>query len=79
MTNIIIKKKDFKHTSILHYLLDMGIIVNFNCMDGFCGACHSKLIFGEVLFIKEEIGFKAKEEFLLCCVIPKTDIEISIY
>jgi len=79
MRNIQIRKEDFKHSSILHYLLDKGVIVNFHCLDGFCGTCHSKLISGEVSFIKDEIGFKAKEEFLLCCAIPKTDIEISIY
>lgn len=70
---------DFKHTSILHYLLDKKIIVNFSCADGFCGVCHSLLLSGEIHFFKEQIGWKPSQEFLLCCAVPKTDISLEIY
>lgn len=79
MRHIPIKIADFNHTSLLHYLLDRNIIVEFNCMDGFCGACHSKLIVGEISIIKDDLAYKPSGEFLLCCAVPKTDIEIAIY
>jgi len=79
MRTINIKVEEFNHQSILHYLLDKKIIVNFNCADGFCGICHSFLIEGKIIFHKEQIGFKPKGEFLLCCAKPETDISISIY
>lgn len=79
MRHIPIKIADFNHTSLLHYLLDRNIIVEFNCMDGFCGACHSKLIAGEIAIIKDDLAYKPSGDFLLCCAVPKTDIEIAIY
>lgn len=79
MRHIPIKIADFNHISLLHYLLDKDIIVEFNCMDGFCGACHSKLIAGEIAIIKDDLAYKLSGEFLLCCAVPKTDIEIAIY
>lgn len=79
MRHIHIKITDFDHASLLHYLLDKNIIVEFNCMDGFCGACHSQLIAGEIALIKDDLAYKPSGEFLLCCAVPKTDIEIAIY
>lgn len=79
MRNIHVKITDFNHTSLLHYLLAKEIIVEFNCMDGFCGACHSQLVAGEIAIIKDDLAYKPSGEFLLCCAVPKTDIEIAIY
>lgn len=70
---------EFKHTSILHYLLDKNIIVHFSCADGFCGVCHSLLLSGKIHFVKDQIGWKPSQEFLLCCAVPETDISVEIY
>ncbi|WP_166839489.1 class I ribonucleotide reductase maintenance protein YfaE [Rheinheimera pleomorphica] len=52
--------------------------VNFHCRQGYCGACRCKLLQGEVQYLNEPLAFVRKGEFLPCCSIPLTDIEIEI-
>ena len=52
--------------------------VNFHCRQGYCGACRCKLVQGEVQYLNEPLAFVRKGEFLPCCSIPLTDIEIEI-
>lgn len=52
--------------------------VNFHCRAGFCGACRCKLVQGEVNYLEEPLAFVRKGEFLPCCSVPATDIEIEI-
>ncbi|MCS4309034.1 ferredoxin [Rheinheimera pacifica] len=52
--------------------------VNFHCREGYCGACRCKLLCGEVSYINEPLAFVRKGEFLPCCSVPVTDIEIEI-
>ena len=52
--------------------------VNFHCREGYCGACRCKLLSGEVRYITEPLAFVRSGEFLPCCSIPLTDIDIEI-
>ncbi len=52
--------------------------VNFHCRAGFCGACRCKLIQGQVSYLEEPLAFVRKGEFLPCCSVPVTDIDIEI-
>lgn len=52
--------------------------INFQCREGYCGACRCKLISGDVSYINEPLAFVRKGEFLPCCSIPVTNIEIEI-
>lgn len=53
-------------------------VVNYHCREGYCGACRCKLLSGEVSYINEPLAFVRKGEFLPCCSVPVTDIEIEI-
>lgn len=52
--------------------------VNYQCREGYCGACRCKLLSGSVSYINEPLAFVRKGEILPCCSIPATDIEIEL-
>uniref|UniRef100_A0A486XVN6 Ferredoxin n=1 Tax=Rheinheimera sp. BAL341 TaxID=1708203 RepID=A0A486XVN6_9GAMM len=52
--------------------------INFQCREGYCGACRCKLLQGDIHYINEPLAFVRNGEFLPCCSIPLTDIEIEI-
>ncbi|MBU0913725.1 MAG: 2Fe-2S ferredoxin-like protein [Gammaproteobacteria bacterium] len=52
--------------------------VNYQCREGYCGACRCKLLSGSVSYINEPLAFVRKGEILPCCSIPITDIEIEL-
>ena len=66
----------FKTT--LEYLESNDIEIHYHCRDGFCGACRVTLEKGKIEYINgEPLAFIRDNEFLPCCSIPTTDIEIT--
>ena len=75
-------------TSVIDYQDSSGTVlialeqhklqVNFHCREGYCGACRCKLNSGTVSYINEPLAFVRKGEFLPCCSVPLTDIDIEI-
>lgn len=66
------------HGSLLESLEKAGIPVESQCRKGFCGACRTKLIEGDVEYIHEPLGFTQKGEVLACCCKAKTDLSIEV-
>lgn len=64
--------------TLLEALERNKVVVQYHCRDGFCGACRSKLISGEVEYTTDPLAFINDDEFLPCCTKPKTDITIDI-
>lgn len=64
--------------TLLEALEQQQLQVNFHCREGYCGACRCKLLQGEISYLNEPLAFVRKGEFLPCCSVPKTDIEIDI-
>jgi len=67
-----------KHNSLLSCLLDNNISAQYQCRDGFCGACKAKLKHGKVAYHNEPLAYIKDGEFLVCCSVPETDLEIEI-
>ncbi|MDG1733032.1 MAG: class I ribonucleotide reductase maintenance protein YfaE [Thalassotalea sp.] len=66
----------FKTT--LEFLESNDIELHYHCRDGFCGACRVTLNKGEIEYINgEPLAFIRDGEFLPCCSVPTTDIEIT--
>lgn len=63
--------------SILESLEKNDVEVEFQCRDGYCGACRCKLIRGEVKYIKDTIAFINEDEVLTCSATPLSDIQLS--
>lgn len=64
--------------SLLHALEQQQLQVNFQCREGYCGACRCKLLQGDVHYLQEPLAFVRRGEFLPCCSVPLTDITIEI-
>jgi ferredoxin len=71
---------DFNGSSrtLLDALEQQQLQVNFHCREGYCGACRCQLLQGDVSYLNEPLAFVRKGEFLPCCSVPLTDIEIDI-
>lgn len=65
---------------VLDAALEAGIKILFNCREGFCGTCKSKLVSGEV-DMKHNGGIRPKEiaagKFLPCCSKPRSDLVVE--
>jgi ferredoxin len=64
--------------TLLEALEQQQLQVNFHCREGYCGACRCKLLQGDVSYITEPLAFVRPGEFLPCCSVPLTDIDIDI-
>lgn len=69
---------DGSRRTLLDALEQQKLDINFHCREGYCGACRCKLLQGEVRYLNEPLAFVRQGEFLPCCSIPLTDIDIEI-
>ncbi|MDR5612322.1 (2Fe-2S)-binding protein [Arsenophonus sp. ENCA] len=67
-----------QHTSLLDALEQSKIQIEFQCREGFCGACRVRLRKGKVAYRHKPIAFIDKDEILACSCRPITDIDIDI-
>lgn len=65
-------------TNLLSCLEQHDIEVHFHCREGFCGACRTRLIKGEVQYTTDPLAYIDDDEILVCCCKPLSDIKISI-
>lgn len=64
--------------TLLECMENNDIEVQFHCREGFCGACRTKLLSGEIEYNIAPLAYLDDDEFLPCCSVPKTDIEIEL-
>jgi len=65
--------------NLLIALEKQNIDVHFHCREGFCGACRTKLIKGNVNYVIDPLAFIDDDEVLVCCCVPTGDIELKTY
>lgn len=59
-----------------------GLEPDFNCREGKCGTCRTRLLKGAVSYLKEPVARLADDEVLICCAVPAeqgSDEENSIH
>lgn len=65
--------------TILEALENYNIEVHYHCREGFCGACRCKIRDGgQIKYNVDPLAFIDDDEFLPCCSIPLTNIEIDV-
>lgn len=47
-----------------------GLEPEFSCREGTCGTCRTKLIKGEVTYVKDPTAKVGEDEILICCAAP---------
>lgn len=65
------------HT-VLDSLEQQGVEVHYHCREGFCGACRTKLIEGQVEYCTDPLAFIDDDEILPCCCKPTTNLVIRL-
>lgn len=64
--------------NLLESLEAQDIQVHYECRDGYCGACRTDLIEGEVAYLQEPMAWINKGEILPCCCVPKTALKLKL-
>lgn len=62
---------------LLHTMEQAGIDTHFHCRAGFCGACRTGLIAGEVEYTTEPLAYVRRGDILPCVCIATTDLELE--
>ena len=70
------KFETFAHETLLQGLERTGHRVEYQCRNGYCGTCRTKLISGKVSYNEPPMAVVQPDEILPCCCKAETDIEI---
>lgn len=63
--------------TVLECLEKHNIEVHYHCREGFCGACRTKLISGEVEYTTDPLAYIDDDEILPCCCKPLTSLKLN--
>ena len=64
--------------TLLEFLETHNIAVQYQCREGYCGACRCKLNSGEIEYQQEPLAFIRPGEILLCCSKPVDEVELTL-
>lgn len=65
--------------SLLHALEAMALPVDSDCRSGSCGRCKIRLRSGRLKHVVSPQCRLEKDEYLACCAIPETQVEVAIH
>ncbi|MCO4786131.1 MAG: 2Fe-2S iron-sulfur cluster binding domain-containing protein [Marinomonas atlantica] len=63
---------------LLPQLERAGVLVEYQCREGYCSSCMIKLLWGKVSYPVEPLAWVHSGYLLTCCAIVKSDIEIAL-
>lgn len=66
-----------KNQPLLESLEAHDIRIEYQCRQGYCGACRVKLVEGRVDYDEPPLAYIKDEEILTCCSKPITDLKIE--
>ncbi|WP_094751667.1 class I ribonucleotide reductase maintenance protein YfaE [Psychromonas sp. CD1] len=66
-----------KHKSLLENLEVHALNPEYQCRDGYCGACRCLLLKGQVSYTQPPLVYLHKNEILTCCSRATHPIEIQ--
>lgn len=64
--------------TILDRLVSAGADIQYQCCQGFCGACRMTLVGGEIEYIDAALACLQEREFLPCCSVAVTDVLVEV-
>jgi len=62
--------------TILENLESHGVCVEYQCRQGYCGACRKKVTLGKVNYISSPLAYLKNDEILICCSTIDNDLTI---
>ena len=69
---------DGQHSSLLEALEAKKVKVFSECRNGFCGACKTTVISGEVSYLSKPLAVLKSNECLPCCCVPESDLNLKL-
>ncbi|MCC5878657.1 MAG: 2Fe-2S ferredoxin-like protein [Idiomarina sp.] len=63
--------------SLLQSMEQAGVEAHFHCRSGFCGACRTHLISGEVAYTTEPLAYVRRGDILPCVCVALSDLELE--
>lgn len=63
--------------SLLQSMEQAGIDTHYHCRAGFCGACRTKLVQGNVVYTTEPLAFVRSGDILPCVCIAASDLDLE--
>lgn len=67
-----------QHGSLLDALESNQVCVEYQCREGYCGSCRTRLLKGEVCYASQPLAFVQQGEILPCCCRASGDIELEL-
>jgi len=67
-------------STVLESALSAGIVLDYSCKNGQCGACKTTLLKGEIIEVQEQLALNkedANNQFLTCCCVASSNILID--
>lgn len=64
--------------TLLESLEAANVHIHYHCREGFCGACRTKLIEGEVNYTTDPLAYFDDDEILPCCCTPASALKIKV-
>lgn len=65
--------------TLLESLERANVEVHYHCREGFCGACRSQLISGDVEYTTDPLAFIEDDEILPCCCRATSDVTLKVH
>lgn len=75
--NKLVSIESNRSNTILETMESAGLLPEYNCRDGHCGACRCKLDAGEVEYVGFAMAYTQGNEILPCICRAKTALEIE--
>lgn len=79
---VLLEKKQILVTEdepLLPQLERAGVLVEYQCREGYCSSCAIKLLWGKVHYPVEPLAWVQSGYMLACCAVVKSDIEIAFF
>lgn len=67
-----------RHPCLLATLESHNIPIDYQCRQGFCGACRIRLLAGQVTWLAEPLALIQPGEILPCCCKAQGNVEIAL-
>lgn len=64
--------------NLLDALIDSGHAVEYQCRGGYCGACRTKVISGQVEYDEPPLAHLDGDEILPCCCKVKESLKLAV-
>ncbi|SET19105.1 class I ribonucleotide reductase maintenance protein YfaE [Thorsellia anophelis] len=64
--------------TLLETLKKNNVRIDFQCKEGYCGACRTKIKKGSVQYITDPLAYLEPNDILPCCCFPLTDLELEL-